>query len=207
MKREDQKRNKELQKTLSEIQKECVKAYSKEKIKKKDYLLWLKRNGMIFTIFPHAYIREADLKAVLKIKIWYKPLWADDLLWDVLGMETNKQEPDSLRAIGAFTAVSATYQDCVIELQAEDLESVKSALFEKVDEFLGEVNKLDDSRYINDILGSDSVSDIDKALVYIHLGELGKAEALVNSTEDKGRYIISGKSHKELMAEYLGEAK
>ena len=32
-----------------------------------------------------------------------KPLWLDDLLWDVLKMETNKEAPLSLRTIGAFT--------------------------------------------------------------------------------------------------------
>ena len=32
-----------------------------------------------------------------------KPLWLDDLLWDLLKMETNKEAPLSLRTIGAFT--------------------------------------------------------------------------------------------------------
>ena len=65
MKREDQKRNKELEKNISLMMKECPKRYKQQKLKKKDYMLWTIRNNMIYGIMPSAGIRESDLKPVM----------------------------------------------------------------------------------------------------------------------------------------------
>lgn len=203
MKREDQKRNKDLQKNLSVILKECPLKYKEEKLKKIDYMLWLTRKNMIFEFFPRVCIRENDLKPILSIRISYKPLWADDLLWDILGMESNKQEPNSLRVIGAFTAVSARYDDYLIELQAEDIDSVKAILFEKIEDFLKKVDEVDESQYVNQIIGSDLIRDMDKALVYIYLQRIEEAKSIIISSKDSGRFVIGEKNYRELMLEYL----
>ena len=107
MKREDQKRNKELENNIKLMMKECPKRYKQQKLKKKDYMLWTIRGDMIYGIMPSAGIRESDLKPIMSFWIKYKPLWIDDILWDVIGMESNKQEPDSLRVVGAFTVGAA----------------------------------------------------------------------------------------------------
>lgn len=203
MKREEQKRNKELQKNLGLIMKECPKTYKGQKLKKIDYLLWTTRNNMIFEFFPRAFIREIDLKPVLSVRTCYKPLWIDNLLWDILDMKSNKQESDSLRVIGAFTAVAAKYDNYVIELPTEDIESIKTTLFEKIDEFLAKIDELDESQYINQIISSDLVSDLDKALIYIHLKRIDEAKAIVMSSKDGGRFAVGEKSYKELAIEYL----
>lgn len=158
---------------------------------------------MIFEFFPRVCIRENDLKPILSIRISYKPLWADDLLWDILGMESNKQEPNSLRVIGAFTAMSARYDDYLIELQAEDIDSVKAILFEKIEDFLKKVDEVDESQYVNQIIGSDLIRDMDKALVYIYLQRIEEAKSIIISSKDSGRFVIGEKNNRELMMEYL----
>lgn len=104
MSREIQKRNRELKNALSLLLKECPKVYKSQKVKKIDYMLWITKNQMIYSFFPTVRVQENNNKPILRVQIEYKPIWVDNLLWDILGMEENKKSPDSLKVIGAFTA-------------------------------------------------------------------------------------------------------
>lgn len=63
---------------LNIIWKECAKDY---KLKKRDYLLWTVNNNLIFSIFSKLSIVDKDY--YLDIICNFKPLWADDLFWDI----------------------------------------------------------------------------------------------------------------------------
>ena len=66
-------------------------------------MVYMVKDNMIYGLFIDARNRKTHLKPVVHFFIEYKPLWIDDLLWDILDIESNKNESDSLRVIGAFT--------------------------------------------------------------------------------------------------------
>ncbi len=200
MTRGEIKRKNEFEKKFKDLLKESLKKYN---IKKRDYMLWTLKNEMIYSIFPRAYIRESDLKPIIEIWIGYKPMWTDDLLWDILEMQTNKKEPNSLRVIGAFTMISVTYTKKSIELQSDDIEKVRSVLYAEIENFINSLTLMTEKMYINEIMTSKTISDIDKILIYIHQGNLEEARRLLKATSDRGRFTIGNKSYKELVEKYL----
>jgi len=199
--REEIKKKNEFEKKFKDLLKESSKKYN---IKKKDYMLWTIKNEMIYSIFPRAFIRESDLKPIIEIWINYKPLWTDDLLWDILEMQTNKNEPNSLRVIGAFTMISATYTKKSIELQSDDVKNVRNVLHTEIENFIDSLTLMTEEMYINEMMTSKTVSDIDKILIYIHQRNLEEAKRLLKITSDRGRFTIGNKSYKELVEKYLG---
>ena len=42
-------------------------------------------------------------KFTMKVYFYEKPLWLDDILWDILDISDNKIAPISFRSIGAYT--------------------------------------------------------------------------------------------------------
>lgn len=203
MKREDQKRNKKLEKYISLLMKECPKRYRQQKLKKKDYMLWTTRGNMIYEIMPNAGIREEDLKPVMSFHVGFKPLWIDELLWDILGMESNKREPDSLKVIGAFTVWPAKKNIEIVELLSENEEYMQSVFYEKLDEILASIKEYNEDKYVDYLNTTECVDEYDKILVAIHRGDKDRAEKLLESINDDGRFSNEGKTYKEWLFEYL----
>lgn len=203
MKREDQKRNKELEKNVSIMMKECPKRYKQQKLKKKDYMLWTIRGNMIYGIMPSAGIRESDLKPVMSFLIEYKPLWIDDLLWDVIGMESNKQEPDSLRMVGAFTVGAARIHIDTIELQSEATDYVESIFYESIEKIVSSFETLTEEKYVEYLYTEKYVDEYSKVLVAIHQGNRNRIKELLETIDSNGRFYNEGKSYKDWLVEYL----
>ena len=203
MKREDQKRNKELEKNVSIMMKECPKRYKQQKLKKKDYMLWTIRGNMIYGIMPSAGIRESDLKPVMSFLIEYKPLWIDDLLWDVIGMESNKQEPDSLRMVGAFTVGAARIHIDAIELQSEATDYVESIFYESIEKIVSSFETLTEEKYVEYLYTEKYVDEYSKVLVAIHQGNRNRIKELLETIDSNGRFYNEGKSYKDWLVEYL----
>lgn len=203
MKREDQKRNKELEKNVSIMMKECPKRYKQQKLKKKDYMLWTIRGNMIYGIMPSVGIRESDLKPVMSFLIEYKPLWIDDLLWDVIGMESNKQEPDSLRMVGAFTVGAARIHIDTIELQSEATDYVESIFYESIEKIVSSFETLTEEKYVEYLYTEKYVDEYSKVLVAIHQGNRNRIKELLETIDSNGRFYNEGKSYKDWLVEYL----
>lgn len=203
MKREDQKRNKELEKNVSIMMKECPKRYKQQKLKKKDYMLWTIRGNMIYGIMTSAGIRESDLKPVMSFLIEYKPLWIDDLLWDVIGMESNKQEPDSLRMVGAFTVGAARIHIDTIELQSEATDYVESIFYESIEKIVSSFETLTEEKYVEYLYTEKYVDEYSKVLVAIHQGNRNRIKELLETIDSNGRFYNEGKSYKDWLVEYL----
>ena len=113
---------------LKEIVKSKIKQY---KFRKRDYMIYMVKDNMIYGLFIDSYIRETDSKPIVHSYIEYKPLWIDDLLWEILDMKSNKNEPDSLRIMGAFTVPGMEYSDDTIEFDGnvDTLEKLIDGVF------------------------------------------------------------------------------
>lgn len=148
-----------------------VKEY---KLKKKDYMIYNVKDNMIYGLFVDAYIRETDLKPTINSYIEYKPLWIDNLLWDILDMESNKNESDSLRVTGAFTVRGMTYSDDTIEFDGnmDTLEKLIDDLFKK---FENTISKLTNEKYILN-LKNNSIAKKVKLANLIHNYDTSRLE-------------------------------
>ena len=75
-----------------------------------------------------------------EISLRIKPLFIDDLWWDVFDMPSNKNEPKSLRGLGAF-AVSAPLiaeysvldRNHALDYSPEEIESTLNDVFQRID--------------------------------------------------------------------------
>lgn len=91
-------------------------------------------------------IKFPDNQFSITIQPSIKPYMIDDIFWEVFDMDSNSQEPMSLRAVGAFTvdSLSLPYKIFKEEWTMEDLdiEKVESKVFEVLSEVHEEVLKL-----------------------------------------------------------------
>ena len=202
MKKQYKERNKEFKNNFNSAIKVKIKDYN---LKKKDYMIYTVENNMIYVLFPSAFIREKDLKPIISIQISYKPLWADDLLWDILGMQSNKNEPDSLRVIGAFTMISAIYQEYVVELENEEISTLEKTINDELAKFKKILPSLTENMYINEIKSSNTIGNVDKSLIYIHENNINEASRIIDKTDGNGRLGVGGKTYKELVREYINK--
>ena len=93
--------------------------------KQRDYINWRVEQGYFFCLLD---LNPARLEV--------KPLYADDLWWDIFEMPENKSEPMSLRGNGAFSLEGITintYDEMVVDeaTDAEYLEAYWKAIIEK----------------------------------------------------------------------------
>ncbi|OYT90141.1 MAG: hypothetical protein CFE43_19700 [Burkholderiales bacterium PBB3] len=63
-----------------------------------------------------------------------KPLVVDELLWDILGMRENSNEPLSFRAWGAFTCTAVPLRESEIEINNSSAETVARMFVSFLDE-------------------------------------------------------------------------
>ena len=91
-------------------------------------------------------INFPDNKFRLIIRPYIKPYIIDDIFWEVFDMESNSQEPMSLRAVGAFTVDTFTLPTKIAEedwtMEDLNLEKVETKVFEVLSETHEEVLKL-----------------------------------------------------------------
>ena len=95
MTKEERQKYKELTKVLPKILKDKIKKY---KFKKKDFMIWYKKKELFFDLLIDVKVKSDD-KCYCTAVETIKPLWLDDLLWDLLKMETNKETPLSLKTL------------------------------------------------------------------------------------------------------------
>ena len=128
MTREEQKKFKELKKALPKMLKDKIKNY---KFKKKDFMIWYNKKDLFFDLLIDVGV-FSDGKCYCTTLEKIKPLWLDDLLWDLLKMESNKSEAFSLRTIGAFTVSGSE----IFEDKSELIEWTIDELESKIDRYL-----------------------------------------------------------------------
>ena len=91
-------------------------------------------------------INFPDNKFRLIIRPYIKPYIIDDIFWEVFDIESNSQEPMSLRAVGAFTVDTFSLPTKIAEedwtMEDIDLEKVETKVFEVLSKVHEEVLKL-----------------------------------------------------------------
>jgi len=225
MKRADHKRINELDKNLNILLKECPKVFKQPKVKKIDYKLWIINEGMFYCITPIVWLREDDLKSMMRIEFKYKPLWMDDLLWEILGMESYMKGPKSLRANDCYTGLSMDGGERIIELSAEDIDYVRNVLHEEINGILAKLNDFNEKKYLTEFekyVSSRSEYACDAILVAIHENfDEKQIVTMINSCDNYGRFcfftdksqgMITYKNigvitYKHLIIKYLREKK
>ena len=185
MTREQQRKLKELKIEENLLHKTLVKEY---KLKKRDYMIWKVKDGLFFDMYSSVLEQDDICKCRVKAKV--KPLWADDLLWDILGMSENKNEPLSLRSNGAFTVSGVTVFEIECELPNWETNELRGCLQNSYEAFVSHIEKID-ADYYNNNLNSDRYHDeIRSLLMLIHTGQYEKAVEYASNM--KNDYFCNG---------------
>ena len=185
MTREQQRKLKELKKAENLLHKSLAKEY---KLKKKDFMIWKAKGELFFDMYSSVLEQDGICKCRVKAKV--KPLWVDELFWDIIDMSENKNEPLSLRSNGAFTVSGVTVFELECELPNWEIDELKACLQKSYDAFVDymETVNLD---YYNNNLNSDRYHDeIRSLLMLIHTGQYEKAVQYASNM--KNEYFCNG---------------
>ena len=97
-----------------------------------------------------------------------KPLWLDDLLWDLLKMETNKEAPLSLRTIGAFTVSGSELFKNETELKEWTISELEEIIDNYLEHFYKTVQSSSICDFYNNLENSIYHVELRKALSLIY---------------------------------------
>ncbi len=180
MTREQQKQLKLLKNSVMNIALPEIKGY---KLKRKDGRVWQQKNGMFFSmlLFVSANDNNQCLFTALES---VKPLWADDLLWDILDMPENKAEPLSLRSVGAFTVSGAEIVNATAELPNWELGELEEQISLSIRHFYESIQAVDEAEFYRLAEQPGYQSDMMKALILIHNGKYADAIRFVDTMEN-----------------------
>lgn len=171
MTRDEQKKLKELKKSLPNILKEKIKAY---KFKKKDFMIWYNKKDLFFDLLIDVKV-TSDNRCICTSKETVKPLWLDDLLWDFLQMESNKKEPLSLRSVGAFTVYGSEIYDDKCELENWNVAELEKYVDYFFGHFYNSIQTATIDTYLQNIKSTTYHQELREALTYVHNGKYNEA--------------------------------
>ena len=197
MTREQQRKCKELNKCLPKILKNSVKSYG---LKKKDYMVWSSKKEMYFSLLID--IRERDGHCYCTSLETIKPLWMDDLFWDVMDMPENKSEPLSLRCIGAFAIYGMVFAESEQELPEWSTEELENCVTAYLEHFHQTVQSCDLESYYSLLDVTAYQGDVQEILGLMHRQEYQKALECVRSMEGDGGFQNKGIWFREYVERY-----
>ena len=200
MTREQQKKLRELKNALPKIIQLEIK---KCKLKKKDFMIWFQKKDLFFDLIIS--LRERDRHCYCASVEKRKPLWIDDLLWDILGMPENKNEPVSLRAIGAFTVFGSEIYSDESELETWEIEELEKHVCKYIEHFYQNIQAFGIEKFYECMNASPYHQDLRKSLSLIY--EKKYEEALdYLSTQDRGHFCNKGVWINDAMRDYISHA-
>lgn len=192
MNREELKKYKELKKYLENKTKEVFKTYN---LKKKDYMFYLSKNNMFYSIMFSMF------NNTIKVYFYAKPLWIDDILWDILNMSSNKTAPISLRSVGAFTINS---QIKIKEYNVENEKEINNVVNGSFNDLLELSNIYDEDYYLSYYTNISYQKEMIYTIVLIHNKEYEKALNFLNNTKVSG-FVSNNKCFSDLAIEYINK--
>ena len=190
MNREELKNHKEMKKYLEYKTKEVFKTY---KLKKKDYMFYLSRNNMFYSIM------FSMSNNTIKVYFYVKPLWIDDILWDILNMSSNKTLPISLRSVGTFTINSQ-----IKEYNFKNEKEINRIVNSSFHDLLELSNAYDEDYYLSDYVNISYQKEMIYTIVLIHNKEYEKALNFLNNTKIND-FVSNNKSFSDLAIEYINK--
>ena len=129
----------------------------------------------------------------------------DDIQWDILDMSSNKNQPLSLRATGAFSAFGAhlipPYKYVSL---GDNPELVITNILTEIKQMVEDFNEDLDERVLSEVK-SDNCTTLE-FIAYVHQKEYTKARKLAEdciAAGDTGQFGNNGKTFFELALEYL----
>lgn len=164
MTKEERQKYKELTKALPKILKDKIKKY---KFKKKDFMIWYNKKELFFDLLIDVKVKSDDRCYCTTVET-IKPLWLDDLLWDLLKMETNKEAPLSLRTIGAFTVSGAKLFKNETELKEWTISELEEIIDNYLEHFYKTVQSSSICDFYNNLENSIYHVELRKALSFIY---------------------------------------
>lgn len=182
MTRDEQKKLKELKKMLPKILKDKIKKY---KFKKKDFMIYFRKNELFFDLLIDVKVLS-DGKCYCTTIEEIKPLWLDELLWDLLKIESNKEGPLSLRAIGAFTVTGSEIYEAKSELAKWSVTELEEVIDTYLEHFYHSVQESKVHDFYDNLSTSPYHSELRKLLSFIHDHKYEEALACLNVSEDGG---------------------
>ena len=165
MTKEERHKYKELTKALPKMLKDKIKKY---KFKKKDFMIWYSTKELFFDLLIDVKLKS-DGKCYCTTIENIKPLWLDELLWDLLKMESNKNEPLSLRAIGAFTVSGAVLFKDEIQLKTWTISELEEIIDDYLEHFYKTVQSSSICDFYNHLENSKYHVELRKALSFIYV--------------------------------------
>ena len=96
---------------LNSIKRRIAKEF---KFKQRNGTNWKIEGGYFFKLNAGIYYLKNELRGGLDVK----PYYADNLFWTIMGMDLNINEPDSLRAVGAFAVNTWRIKEEVVEIES-----------------------------------------------------------------------------------------
>lgn len=163
-----------LEKELEKIVKPKLKSMN---MKMRNGVIYFRRGDKFFTCVFYVTITRT-----LVYRIDVKGDDYDYMYWDIIGMSGNKNEPDSLRAIGAFAVPVMGLESKEVNL-SENLEDDAGNLLNHIAEFTNRFSE--ENANIDDfIISSDPDNpDVNKkfrkdltCLAYLHKGQIEEAK-------------------------------
>lgn len=173
MTREQQKKFRDLKTALPKIIKEIA---AEKKLKKRDERLFTKKSDLFFECLISISVNQNN-ECICYTDERFKPMWLDELLWELLDMGENKKAPLSLRAVGAFTVYGAPLYEKRTILSAWTEEELRSVVEEYINHFCESINNIDYATFEEKVLEDGYHHDLRAALYYIHNEQYQKALA------------------------------
>lgn len=192
MNREELKKYKEMKKYLEIKTKEVFKTYN---LKKKDYMFYLSKNNMLYSIM------FSMSNNTIKVHFYAKPLWIDDILWDILNMSSNKTAPISLRCVGAFTINS---QIKIKEYNIENEKEINNVVDNSFNDLLELSNVYDEDYYLDYYTNISYQKEMIYTIVLIHNKEYEKALIFLSNTRISN-FVSNNKCFSDLAIEYINK--
>ena len=130
-------------------------------------MIWYKKKELFFDLLIDVKVKSDD-KCYCTAVETIKPLWLDDLLWDLLKMETNKETPLSLRTIGAFTVSGAELFKNETELKEWTISELEEIIDNYLEHFYKTVQSSSICDFYNNLENSIYHVELRKALSFIY---------------------------------------
>ena len=202
MTREERKAVSALKKGLPKIVKPLIKPYG---FRMTSGRVWVRKDDMLYVMISLINIKDT---AILHTTFLTKPVFADDYLWDILGMEENKSDPFSLRVTGAFTAQPVSFHVSNHPLSVMDAGELEAGLREDLEYLSGHIASVspDSLSWFRETEAKQErylQSDVMRLILLLHDGSRDEAAAYLEQHSMRD-FIINGKSFGELAEEYCG---
>lgn len=198
MKREKQKLYKELNKKMYD----SIDKYSKTyKLKKKTLFIWTSKKDFFFSCQFHLGVTEASEELICSCKEICKPLWTDELLWEILKSDECFSAPMSLRGNGAFTFYGLPYNSTSVKINNWETEEIDEAICGMVSNFDKHINSFGSSLFYDNTDKIKYHDTLYELLYLIHSREYEKAYTYAGDMTHN-YFTVGGRTLPEYAMEY-----